>query len=67
MSSQHHQLLEHSCTGVDYTLFHGSWVPCSPRLVVCGSTLSGEGVIRVYSLSGKVDTQILPRLDPHLT
>ena len=51
-------LLEHSCTGVDYTLFHGSWVPSSPRFVVCGSTLSGEGVIRVYSLSGKVKTQL---------
>ena len=52
MTSQ--QFIEHSCTGVDYTLFHGSWVPSSPRLVVCGSTLAGEGVIRVYSLAGKV-------------
>ena len=67
MSSHHHQLLEHSCTSVDYTLFHGSWVPSSPRFVVCGSSMSGEGVIRVYSLSGKVETQILPRLGPDLT
>ena len=49
-----HQLLEHSVTGVDYTVFHGSWIPSSPRLVVCGSSLAGEGVIRVYSLSGEV-------------
>ena len=48
------ELVEISCTGVDYTLFQASWVPSSPRLVVCGSTLTGEGVIRLYSLSAKV-------------
>ena len=48
------ELLEISCTGVDYTLFQAAWVPSSPRLVVCGSTQAGEGIIRLYSLSSKV-------------
>ena len=48
MTSQ--QFIEHSCTGVDYTLFHGSWVPSSPRLVAAGTTLQNRGVIHIYSL-----------------
>ena len=27
-----HQIIEHSVTEVDYTLFHVNWVPSSPRL-----------------------------------
>eukprot|EP00092_Neocalanus_flemingeri_P023219 GFUD01025176.1.p1 GENE.GFUD01025176.1~~GFUD01025176.1.p1 ORF type:complete len:342 (-),score=127.70 GFUD01025176.1:42-1067(-) len=47
------QILEHSSTLVNYTLFDVNWVPSSPRLVVCGSTLAGEGTLRVYSLAGQ--------------
>lgn len=48
-----HQILEHSSTSVDYTLFDVKWIPSSPRLVTCGSSLAGEGHLRVYSLSGQ--------------
>jgi hypothetical protein len=44
------QILEHSSTPVNYTLFDVNWVPSSPRLVVCGSTLAGEGTLRMYTL-----------------
>ena len=47
-------ILEHSATPVNYTVFDVNWVPSSPRLAVCGSTLAGEGTMRVYSLGGKV-------------
>ena len=53
-----HQILEHSSTSVDYTLFDVKWIPSSPRLVTCGSSLAGEGHLRVYSLSGQVKTVI---------
>ena len=48
------QILEHSSTAVNYTLFDVNWVPSSPRLAVCGSTLAGEGTLRVYTLAGQV-------------
>ena len=51
------QILEHSSTPVDYTLFDVSWVPSSPRLAVCGSSLAGEGIVRVYSLAGQVSVE----------
>jgi len=47
------QILEHSATSVDFTVFDVNWVPSSPRLVVCGSSLAGEGSVRVYSLAGQ--------------
>jgi len=47
------QVLEHSATMVDYTVFDVNWVPSSPRLAVCGSTLAGEGVLKVYSLASQ--------------
>jgi len=52
------QILEHSATPVDYTVFDVRWVPSSPRLVVCGSSLAGEGTIRMYSLAGQGLTEI---------
>jgi len=52
------QILEHSSTPVDYTLFDVSWVPSSPRLAVCGSSLAGEGTVRVYSLAGQGLTEV---------
>ena len=48
------QILELSATPVDYTVFDVRWVPMSPRLAVCGSSLAGEGTVRVYSLAGQV-------------
>ena len=45
------QILEHSSTPVNYTMFDVNWVPSSPRLAVCGSTLAGEGTLRVYTLA----------------
>ena len=48
------QILEHSATPVDFTVFDVRWVPSSPRMVVCGSSLSGEGTVRMYSLAGQV-------------
>ena len=48
------QILEHSSTPVDFTVFDVRWVPSSPRMVVCGSSLSGEGTVRMYSLAGQV-------------
>ena len=48
------QILEHSVTETDYTLFHVNWVPSSPRFVTCGSSLTGEGTLKVYSLASKV-------------
>ena len=48
-----HEILEHSVTEVDFTLFHSNWVPSSPRFVVCGSSLAGDGLLKVYSLAGK--------------
>ena len=48
------QILEHSSTPVNYTMFDVNWVPSSPRLAVCGSTLAGEGTLRVYTLAGQV-------------
>ena len=50
------QILEHSATSVDFTVFDVNWVPSSPRLVVCGSSLAGEGSVRVYSLAGQVSS-----------
>jgi len=48
-----HQILEHSVTEVDYSLFHVNWVPSSPRFVTCGSSLAGEGFIKTYGLASK--------------
>jgi len=47
------QILEHSSTLMNYTLFDVNWVPSSPRLAVCGSTLAGEGTLRIYTLAGQ--------------
>ena len=47
------QILEHSVTETDCTLFHVNWVPSSPRFVTCGSSLTGEGTLKVYSLASK--------------
>ena len=52
-------ILEHSVTETDYTLFHANWIPSSPRIVVCGSKLTGEGLLKVYSLTSKVCIEIL--------
>ena len=49
-----HEMIEHSVTEVDFTVFSVDWVPSSPRFVVSGSSLSGDGVLKVYSLAGKV-------------
>ena len=47
-------IIEHSVTETDFTLFHANWIPSSPRIVVCGSKLTGEGLLKVYSLTSKV-------------
>ena len=54
MTVDNHEILEHSVTEVDWTLFDVSWIPSSPRFVVCGSTLAGEGLIKVFTLASKV-------------
>ena len=41
------QILEHSSTPVNYTMFDVNWVPSSPRLAVCGSFLAGEETLRL--------------------
>ena len=47
-------IIEHSVTETNFTLFHANWIPSSPRIVVCGSKLTGEGLLKVYSLTSKV-------------
>lgn len=47
------QIIPHLEENVDFTLFQCAWVPCSPRFVVMGSKLTGEGVVQVYSMSPK--------------
>ena len=47
------ELVEVSCTSVDFTVFQASWLPSSPRLAACGCTLAGRGVIKLYSLAGR--------------
>jgi len=48
-----HEILELSSTKVDYTVFNVNWIPSAPRLIVCGSSLAGEGLIRIYNVTGK--------------
>ena len=50
-------IIEHSVSETNFTLFHANWIPSSPRIVVCGSKLTGEGLLKVYSLTSKVCTE----------
>jgi len=45
------QIICHQSRPCDYTLFDIHWVPSSPRMAVCGSTTSGEGVLALYTLA----------------
>merc|ERR1719167_2021305 len=42
----------------DWTLLGCSWIPSSPRVLALGSTLSGQGRLAVYSLSGQGLTEV---------
>jgi len=40
-------------TSTDLTLFDCRWIPCSARFVVCGTSIKGSGVLRVYDVTDR--------------
>lgn len=45
------QIIEHSNTAVDYTIYDAKWIPFSARLVTLGSHAKGTGALEVYEMS----------------
>ena len=56
-----HQILEHSVTEVDYTLFHVNWVPSSPR----SETFYNFSVVIVYNTGQKRGVKLEGSQTPH--
>lgn len=53
MSLAKPQLIVHSEQSVDMTMYDCRWVPSSTRFVTMGTSLQGEGLICVYSMTGE--------------
>ena len=47
-----HSLVEVASLSTDFTVLDCAWMPSSPKLLTVGSTLAGQGVLAVHSLSG---------------